>query len=90
MATSKPTYTYILQCSPASVGLTQAHPNYMLCSGNLIKTHALKQKKDGRHMVVTVILTDIEWPKSVYSCSRSHVIVLRMHVKRGSLMIQMW
>ena len=50
MAASKPTYTYILQCSPASVGLTQARPIlyiYMPCSGNLIKTHALKQKKDG-------------------------------------------
>ena len=34
MATSKPTdrqaYTHMsLQCSPASVGLTQAHPNYL-------------------------------------------------------------
>ena len=29
MAASKPTYTYILQCSPASVGLTQARPNYI-------------------------------------------------------------
>ena len=27
MATSRHTYTHILQCSPASVGLAQAHPN---------------------------------------------------------------
>ena len=27
-ATSKQTYTHILQCSPTNVGLAQAHPNY--------------------------------------------------------------
>ena len=25
---NKPTYTHVLQCSPASVGLAQARPNY--------------------------------------------------------------
>ena len=30
MATSRHTYTRALQCSPTSVGLTQAHSNYIL------------------------------------------------------------
>ena len=38
MATSKQTYTHVLQCSPASVGLAQARPNHNLCnSQNTVK-----------------------------------------------------
>ena len=33
MAASKQAYTHFHKCSHASVGLTQARPNYPICSG---------------------------------------------------------